>query len=35
MYCERPSRSSAVGTYFLSALPSKGVTPAIARLIVG
>ena len=35
MYCVRPSRSSATGTYTLSTLPSNGVTPVIARLIVG
>ena len=35
MYCVRLSRSSAVGTYFLSTLPSNGVTAVIARLIVG
>src|ERR1039457_921017 len=35
MYCVRPSRSSATGTYSLSTLPSNGVTPVIARLIVG
>ena len=33
MYCVRPSRSSAVGTYSLKALPSNGVTAVIARLI--
>jgi hypothetical protein len=35
MYCVCPSSSSAVGTYSLSTLPSNGVTPVIARLIVG